>query len=287
MKRTLWVCNSKGGVGKTVVSTLIVDAIRDAGGAVVAIDADVATKHAPEAAMSTNLSAVFADAVRFEIAPSAEALLEEPTLALSHWDELDTELLQHPLTVVDFGANVIDSALHWMRMSDVAERWSECGLRLDLVVVTTASPDGMRGAVEALEEAETIVGKNTDVLRRWVVLNHAAGAFASYANTPEHRRMQALDDVGTINVGRCKSEIWGHVERARLSASRVGKMDLQQIMSMTGAGELACRRGRRYLGDWYDEAVGQMRGAGLLDNVEPAASPAPGRRGKAENAADQ
>ena len=114
MPKSIWIINQKGGTGKTTVSAPVVDHLHCCGSAFHVVDADTQ----PDQKQRTSLSAIFADAGRIDIGVAPEELLNKPSLAVAHYDDL-FEMAKADNMFVDFGANVSGSLLYWLEESDI------------------------------------------------------------------------------------------------------------------------------------------------------------------------
>ena len=261
MGRGLWVINEKGGTGKTTVAAPLVDHLIATGTPCRFVDADCQ----PDQKDRASLSAIFPGAERLDIGVSPDALMAKPSLAIAHWDGLFEKLRGGADMLVDFGANVSASLLYWMEESEVGMRLARAGIRLDLVLVTTAHPDAVGDAVALVRRLRAAIPAESR--RIFVILNQGAGDFDSYAESAEMSEFRALDDSGEMSfvvVPKCGSEIWRDVERHRITALAAARMPVEELQARLKTPELETARGRKALARWHQAVVEAFIDGGLF-----------------------
>ena len=199
MARVIFVANSKGGVGKTTIATILAEVNRALHGSYPAmIDCD--SRH--------KLAKIFKNNVQtIEMSASTEAIAANPDLLVSHWDCLGDSIMSGADTIIDLGANVDRSVLEWAARSKIADYLGETAI--DVVVPTTAEPLAIEGAGLLLASAATVFPAS----RRILVLNEAAGGFDAYSANPAFCALKSVPGVMIVPLSRCTTPIWLDLER--------------------------------------------------------------------------
>jgi len=260
MTKSIWIVNQKGGTGKTTVSAPVVDHLIYSGSAARIIDADTQ----PEQKKGASLSAIFPAAGRIDIGVAPEELLNKPSLAVAHYDQL-FEAAKTDDMLVDFGANVSSSLLYWMEESEIGERLGRAGIHLDIVIITTAHPDAVGDALELVKRLRHLLPKSAS--RLFVALNQGAGDIDAYANSPEMAEFTALRGAGDIElmlIPKCISEIWRDIEKHRITAFAANAMSSEKLASKLGTPELETSRGRKALGKWHKAVISEFVRCGIV-----------------------
>lgn len=262
MRKTVWILNQKGGTGKSTIASCIAAHYEATGAAVQLLDADCQPDSKDRE--KSSLSAIFPAAERIEIAASPSALAAKPSLSISHWDGLFNRARATDI-LCDFGANVSSSLLHWLDESDIGERLAPAGIHLDVVLVTTAHPDGVGDALDLAKRLVALIPPESR--RLFLVLNAAAGGFDAYASSAElaaFTSMVEAGDLAMVVVPRCGSEIWQDAERARLTPLAAAAMPAAELALRLGTPELETARGRKALARWHKAVIDAFQDAGLL-----------------------
>lgn len=294
--RQVLVASRAGGVGKTTTTTLLADALFGAGvlgkapvqvrsktaiqefevllGAVAAPDVtlvDVDVQPGSDR-VGSNLARRFPRVLPFALAPSSEALAEDPSLAFSHFDKLGKMLLERRC-VVDFGANVIDTFFAWAATADVGVDWAARRVGIDFVAPTTADDRAMTAAADAIEAIQGICLPHGVDLRCIIVLNRRDGVFDKYGASRHWKRLEDLgkkNETVTLHLKKGPAEMWPYMDQALLTPTATLAMTEEEIMKKwPDMASFAARRGCNHLLAWYRDVVDDMIEAGLLAGAAP------------------
>lgn len=295
MRQTL-VASRAGGVGKTTTTMLLADAMRGAetlGKAPVTVRAKAAIQEFEELLskvaatditlvdvdvqpgsdrVGSNLARRFPRVLPFALAPSADALAEDPALAYSHFDKLGKELLERRC-LVDFGANVIDAFFAWAATADVGVDWAARRIGIDFVAPTTADDRAMTAAADAIEAIQGLCLPHGVDLRCIIVMNRRDGVFDKYESSQHWRRLLKLSEKTsskTLHLKKCGSELWPYMDQAVLTPTATLAMTDEEIAKNWPALQsFAVRRGCNHLLTWYREVVDEMIEVGMLQGAAP------------------
>lgn len=241
----------KGGVGKTLLATLLADAL---GGAAV-------LKRAPEAVrMGVAVQRLIALLER-----AAEDRVDRVGVD-GDGRQFGPELLERRL-VVEFSSAALDGWLAWARDRGVAGDWAQTGLGIDWLIPATADEAALVAAAGTMEAIQDLCLPDGVTLRCFVVLNWKDGGFDAYAKSAAWSRLQALGDrIGaeSIHVPRATTELWPTLAQAGLPPSAIIAMTIDEIVERFGIEPLPARRGMVHLIAWYTDRVARMLEVGLF-----------------------
>jgi hypothetical protein len=253
MKKTVWIANTKGGVGKTTLAMFLANAYGLSGTPVQMIDCDARRKLASFMADSA------IEPISLDIGASADELRQNPSLAVSYWDRLAELVIDSQgVSIVDLGANVDRMVWGWAEKSRVGDLFTDEGVEMDLFVPMTAEPLAVEGGLELLRESARVFPN----ARRILVLNRNAGSFDSYEGTAvlaDLRKMRK-DGLQVVVMPKCVSEGWVDFERLKLHFGRVLQMSAADLEKATGMGRLQSRRALGDLAAWVEELYRNFKG---------------------------
>lgn len=243
MTHTVWVINSKSGVGRSVLTMVLAWQYETAGRPLWLIDLHNEAHLAAFMGHDRVLS--------LQIGASYEDLRTDPSLAYGYWDLLAAEIIERN-SGVDLGAKVSHYILDWAKMSHLDQVLRKNGVSMDIYVPITSDPLAVAAGIDTLEAVEQIFPTS----RRVLVLNETAGPFDAYADTPEFMRILAMRDRGlyVVLMEHCPSEAWTDFERMKLPPGAILAMDARTVAETTGLGLLAARRAMSDYAAW----LGQM-----------------------------
>ena len=260
-QRAIIVAQSKGGVGKTVVATIIAELLSLVRGEEHVRLLDCDSRH--------KLSLMFPDrTIKFEPGATLDEMRTDGRRAVAYWDKLGAQLFKgdHRTAVIaDLGANVDRSVWEWATSSAIPRYFEKKGIKLDVVVPTTADPLAIEGAVSALG----IVGDLFPSARRVLVLNESAGGFDPYRDHGPFRQIMDMPEVTKISIGKCASELWAHFERDGISPTRALGMSEDMVVErylLTDTPWVA-ERALGDIGAWAGAAMASFRN--LYDEARP------------------
>lgn len=230
MPKVVFVANSKGGVGKTTVASVIAEVYRATRGRLPKL-VDCDSRH--------KLVKIFGDCVTaIELSASTDELIANPDLIVSYWDGLGDHIMGGDDVVIDLGANVDRSVFEWAARSRFADYLGE--IQVDVVVPATAEPLAIEGARVLLESAAAVF----PAARRVLVLNEGHGGFSAYEAAPDYKRLVGLPGLQVVRLPKCTSAIWGDLERDGLSfakAIELGPDKIGPALGMTARPWVAAR----------------------------------------------
>lgn len=190
------VANRTGGQGKTVVTQLLYEALREGGvpAKLASVDTDA------RSAERSKLGGLYPETKDLPIsADLADVAEEDPSVALRHWDAFGA-LLRERNTVIDLGANVIGSMLRWAQMSLQASAMR--GKPLNFLVVVTAQEKSAADAIAVLNEIEATRGA-LEIGKIGVVFNEGLGKFERAGpNLTALRALIAEKGYAAIEISR-------------------------------------------------------------------------------------
>ena len=258
-KNSIWTLTEKGGVGKTLVASLLVSHLQNTGRKPIVVDADVQSADDQTSSLSTLINGVVES---IEIGISPAALLDDPTLALSHWDRL-IDMIDTETSVVDFGANVAAPLMHWCAESEIDEVLTDMGITVTVVIPTTANPTANEDALKTTDLVKVAL-PSADVV---VVLNKSEGDFTGYEGTASFDKLAKMarrNQIAVASIGRCISEIFKDVERQRIPVFEAICASPVELAEQLGTSPLPTRRGKKHLAIWYANAIDGLVAAGAL-----------------------
>lgn len=188
-----------------------------------------------------------------------------PNAPLRYWDKLGGLLLRDS-HVIDLGVNVYGDIVTWAldrHLAELMER--KARTRLDLVCVVR--PEG-----HAYDNVHHLIA---DTLERrpfllnaiYVVKNAAGGPFEG--DEVEKRLSFKGAPIRFVELPRCYSEIWGAMERKRLSIESVlAEEDDDALAGRLGVDLFTAVAGAAELRDWVDGAELSFRKAGLFSDLD-------------------
>lgn len=220
----------------------------------------------------SNFARRFPKVVPFALAPSAEALAEDPSLAYSHFDNLG-EMLLHKPCLVDFGANVVDAFFNWADMADIGSMWAAKKIGIDFVAPTTADDRAMIAAADAVEAMQRICQPHGVDLRCIIVLNRRDGTFHKYEGSQHWQRLLELGEQAatqTLSFKRGDSELWPYMDQALLTPITMLAMTAAEIeKSCALPSAFVAKRGWKQLLGWYGNVVDELIDMELLVGGKP------------------
>lgn len=245
MKKTIWMMNGKGGVGKTTLGVMLYSMYRVAGWPLAVMDVDGQAKIAGFLPGVTSLG----------IGARQAAIAARPSLVVSFWDALPEFVVGSAgSTLVDFGANIDRAIFEYAEKSGIAEEFAQVGISMELWVPVMTEPKAMSGGIEALTEA----GRVFPEARRILVLNEYKSDFDDYKEgNPEFDLIHALYERGEIEIVRlpkCVSEGWVAFEKGWVTPAEVVDMTPEAICQRFQLDSIrVARRARGDVAAWISE----------------------------------
>lgn len=248
------VANRTGGQGKTVVTQLLYEGLRQAGVPVklASVDSDAGS------AQRSKLGGLYPETKDLPIsAKLSDVADEDPSASLRHWDAVGA-LLRERNTVIDLGANVVGSLLNWAQMS--LEASAMRGKPLNFLVVVTAQEKSAADAIAVLKDIEE-TREAIEIGKIGVVFNEGLGKFErSGAQMSALRALIAEKGYASIEIGR------GMIKAvdAGVSIGRLGTMtsaEYQSVMELEY--DTTAIRELRLAQAWIKKSIEAVAAAGF------------------------
>lgn len=138
-RRSAFVVNRTGGQGKTLITQLLAAFLADQGRTIICVDKASGPDNRSKLGRSVH------GVVEMGSGPELATALNDQLGFVSHWDEFGGKLMESD-TIVDVGANVIDSIVSWAKIADATVTMTG-QVACDLVVPVVASPQSASDAV--------------------------------------------------------------------------------------------------------------------------------------------
>lgn len=265
MSQTNVICVSHvGGQGKTTVTQLLKIIAGRAG-----IPMALASADFLDASGRSKLGKLYPGTTEFGVGASLTAARQEnnANAPLRYWDKLGGLFLRDS-HILDVGVNVFDDICTWAidrHLPSLIER--RRAARIDLVCVCKAEG-------HSLDNLNQLIG---DVLDRkpfplrsiTVVKNEVGGAFEG--GEVETRLSAHKTSLNFVDVPRCFSELWGTMERKRVSIETViDTQDDEALCELLDVDLFTAVAGASELRRWVDVVEQRVRQAGLFKEAEAA-----------------
>lgn len=249
---SVWVLNSKGGVGKTTLSVAVVDLMEISGRIPYLLEIDTRKR----------LSSFMGEGVvrSFNGGPPISEIRKNPNLVLGHYDPI-VESMENGDTLLDLGANEDPAFLEYARLSRLDEDLVSMGIRVVVLVPTVAENESVRGAIEGLASIQRAVPS----AKRVLVLNERDGDnFDNYISKSERSSLLS-DDIQIVAMPRIISEGWEAFQRERCRFVEIIGMEVDNIQHKFGFSRPMAKRARGDIAAWFE---GVRRGMmGVLPGV--------------------
>jgi hypothetical protein len=246
-KISVWILNSKGGVGKTTLSVAVADLMDLAGRTPRFLEIDSRKRLSSFIGQEKVLS--------FEGAPPIAEIRKNPNLVLGHYDPI-VEAIEAGDSLLDLGANEDPAFLEYCRLSRLDEDLVDEGVRVIALVPTVAENESVRGALEALHNLHEAMPSAERVL----VLNARDGEnFDRYFSPKQILEMEG-SRIRMIEMQRIVSEGWEDFQRERLRFLNVVGMESEEIQRRFGFARPKAKRARGDVAAWFEAMRRSMTG---------------------------
>lgn len=252
-KISVWVLNSKGGVGKTTLSVAVADLMTLAGREPKLLEIDSRKR----------LSSFFGSnkVLSFEGAPPISEIRKNPNLVLGHYDPI-VEAIEAGDSLLDLGANEDPAFLEYCRLSRLDEDLVEEGIRVIALIPTVAENESVRGALEALRSLHEAMPSAERVL----VLNGRDGeGFDRYFSPKDVLEMEG-SRIRIVEMQRIVSEGWEDFQRERMRFLDIVIMEPEEIQRRFGFARPKAKRSRGDIAAWFEAMRRGM--TGILPTAE-------------------
>lgn len=239
---SLWVMNSKGGVGKTTLSVAMTDIMGLADRAPHLIEVD-SRKRLSSFVGSDNV-------LSFDGAPSIAEIRKNPNAILSHYDPIMAELEKGD-SLLDLGANEDMPFLEYCKLSRIDEDIREMGVDVVVLIPTVAETESVAGALSSIGAVRAIVPSAKVVL----VLNERdSGDFDKYFETNRLEELER-DGVVVMVMPKIMSEGWEDFQHAKLRFVDVIAMQPQDLVERFGYTKQLAKRARGDVAFWFGKMM--------------------------------
>lgn len=237
---SVWVMNSKGGVGKTTLSVVVADLMQLSERPLRMLEIDSRKRLSSFMEEGSVLS--------FEGAPPIEAIRRNPNLVLKHYDPIMTEM-EKADCLLDMGANEDPSFLEYCKLSRIDEDLVELGIRTVAMVPTVAESESVRGAIVALQALGEVVPSSVRIL---VLNGRDQGDFEKYFDKKTTASL-AAEGILTVFMPRIISEGWEDFQRMKLRFIDVVAMDAGEIQERFSYSRQFAKRARGDIASWFEQ----------------------------------
>lgn len=225
------VGSDKGGVGKSLVSQILVAAYDRVQRPLKVIEID--NQH--------TLSTVFGDRVdlSMDAVPNQSegrrrSIDDHYAQPYSLWSEADS--------VTDLGANVTTPLLNWMHQQEIVALANEDGIDFRFLTMATPDDQSLRSAASSIELARRALGVDADI---HIVMNDTMGleGFAPYHGSDTWNRLMSVIEshrVSTITIPHCDSKLmdWGRAHGLTVVEIVKGGEPIDRICEKAGFNKL-------------------------------------------------
>ena len=238
-KLSVWVLNSKGGVGKTTLSVVLADLFQLAGHPLSMIEIDTRKR------LSSFMGAE--NVISFDGAPPIADIRKNPNLILRHYDPIITAM-ETGNSLLDLGANEDPAFLEYCKLSRLDEDLDDMDVSVMAFVPTVAETESVKGALVALEALREVVPS----ARRVLVLNERdPGDFDKYFDTGALRQLKE-QGVSAVVMPKIVSEGWEDFQRQKMRFIDVIGMDTPDIQQSFGYARPMAKRARGDIAFWFE-----------------------------------
>ncbi len=244
---SVWVLNSKGGVGKTTLSVSVVDHMELAGRTPSLIEIDTRKRLSSFLGSDRVLS--------FDGAPSIMDIRKNPNLLLGHYDPI-VGAIEKGDSLLDLGANEDPSFLEYCRLSRLDEDMVDQNIRIIALVPTVAENESIRGALEALENLHLAMPSAMRVL----VLNERDGeGFDRYFSKGQIEEMEQRR-IKVVLMPRIVSEGWEDFQREKMRFLDIVSLDTAEIQEKFNFARPLAKRARGDVAAWFESMRRSLMG---------------------------
>ena len=238
-KLSVWVMNSKGGVGKTTLSVALADQFLLAGRPLSMLEID--TRKRLSSFMGTD------NVISFDGAPPIAEIRRNPNLILRHYDPI-ISAIEAGDTLIDLGANEDPAFLEYCKLSRLEEDLEDMDVEVMAFVPTVAETESIKGAMVALDTLKDVVPSS----RRVLVMNERdPGDFEKYLSVGEQNELRA-DGVTIVTMPKIVSEGWEDFQRAKMRFIDIIGMDTAAIQAKFNYVRPMAKRSRGDVAFWFE-----------------------------------
>ena len=137
-----------GGVGKTLLSTLLAQTALSLGASVSLLDADASAGTNNRIYESLKADGVPLKVIGIGLSPGSDAVRRDVYAAAKHWEGLITVCTSSQITILDLGANMLNEFARHMR--DMSKLYAKRRVNIILILPFSAKVDDVDKAITAL-----------------------------------------------------------------------------------------------------------------------------------------
>lgn len=241
-KLSVWIMNSKGGVGKTTLSVAVADMMSLAD----------RIPHLIEVDSRKRLSSFMGEGevLSFDGAPPLSEIRKNPNAILKHYDPIMSELEKGD-SIIDLGANEDAPFLEYCKLSRIDEDLEDMGVRVVVLIPTVTETESVAGAMASIEAVREIVPSARIVL----VLNERDGdGFDKYFDAGSLSNLKSAG-VDVMTMPRIMSEGWEHFQRAKCRFTDIISSDHADLMNRFGYTRQEAKRARGDMAFWFGKMM--------------------------------
>lgn len=233
------VGSDKGGVGKSFISSLIIDLFDVAGRPPRIIQIDEQER----------LPSLYPGRVTTVSAAKLDEVRRDPATIVTAFDPLyagiEATLSDRIPTVIDIGGPQQTLIEEYCALVDLDGDLAEADASVLWLVPATAEPEAMRGAVRTA----AAIGRILPSARRAIVLNERDGSFKFYPNSPADRVWRddlspLVESLGPVSLPAIASGSWAPFEAAGKRFVDVVAAEVPEIQAWTGCSRPAAKVAR-------------------------------------------
>jgi hypothetical protein len=243
------VGSDKGGVGKSFLSQLLVQAYDRVQRPLKVIEVDHQRKLTSVLGSRVNLS--------LDATPSVSAGRADRHAAEAFYNPVYEAWTQGE-SLTDLGANVTTPVLEWARVHDIATLAEDENVHFRFVAMATPDDQALRSAARAIEDARRSLGERADIFLVLNVVSEGAG-FRPYHNTDEWRHVTRLVQTHRVTICEiplCDSVLLEYGRSQGLTVINILAMDnagLAALGAACGLDRITLRTHYGRLKDWIKE----------------------------------
>lgn len=239
---SLWVMNSKGGVGKTTLSVAMTDIMSLANRVPHLIEVD--SRKRLSSFMGTG------NVLSFDGAPPLAEIRKNPNAILGHYDPIIAELEKGD-SLLDLGANEDIPFLEYCKLSRIDEDLEDMNVEVFVLVPTVAETESIEGALTSIGAVQAIVPSAKVVL----VLNERdSGDFDKYFESDKLEELERAN-VMVMVMPKIMSEGWEDFQRAKKRFVDIIAMQHQELMERFGYTRQLAKRARGDIAFWFGKMM--------------------------------
>ncbi|MGY3581858.1 hypothetical protein ACVIGB_000071 [Bradyrhizobium sp. USDA 4341] len=254
--------SDKGGIGKSLLASLLADAYDQGRRPLSVVEIDHQGKLRTSMGQRVNLS-LGASADLGEIAKDRKYAERFYNPVFNCWRNGDS--------LTDLGANVTTQLFNWMQQCHIGELAAMDGIRFRFVAVTTPDDQALRSAYSALSNAVRQLGPETEY---YLVLN----AFSSNRGFDLLEHHPVFKDLGNIKqlkflfIPNCDSDLMEYGRARALSPLAVYR-ERERLIEEMGLGRVEAHTEQKRFVSWMMEVQEALRP--LFADSSAQAAPAP------------